>query len=147
MADYVGYLIPQDDIFREAFKIATSNGPVARYMLRAIEEKLEPSGEWVAQTDAEIVDLEHVLPQNPSKAWGMTREEADELYPRIGNLAILPKALNARLGNSGWPEKRRPSKTLDISTQNGLQPRQSGRQRRLRSGRPYLPMKLSKPGR
>ena len=107
MAKSLAAVIPKDDAFRESFSIASLRGKLARYVLRAIEDRraATPNHEWIAQTDAEKVNLEHVLPQRPAKGWNLTAEELAELQDRIGNLAILPKSLNAKLANKTFPEK------------------------------------------
>lgn len=107
MAKELSAVVPKDDAFRDAFGIATSNGRLARYLLRAIEDHSarSPHPEWIAQPDADKVNLEHILPQHPSKGWNVSQEEIDSLQDRIGNLAILPKAQNAKLANKTFPDK------------------------------------------
>jgi hypothetical protein len=107
MSKRLNSVVPQDDLFRDQFGIAQARGKLARYILRAIENKKDkvPNYEWIANPNAEEVDLEHVLPQSPSKDWKVTREDIEALRDRIGNLAIMPKAMNAKLANKSFAEK------------------------------------------
>ena len=89
--------------------MATVSKPVlARYYLRAIEDRLAGVShpEWISQPSAEKVNLEHVLPLNPDPGWKISREEADTLHNRIGNLALLSKAVNVKIGNKSFSKKK-----------------------------------------
>jgi len=103
-------IVPTDDVFRSAFASAhVTKANLARYYLRAIEDMLasEPHPELIAQPNAEKVNLEHVLPQNPSSQWNVDSREAGDLYNRIGNLAILPASVNVEIGNEGFDVKKK----------------------------------------
>ena len=110
MAKELSACVPGDEDFKNAFAIATSSRPeLSRYYLRAIEDSFaqSPHPEWISQPNAEKVNLEHVLPVNPSAGWGIKKEEdAEELHNRIGNLALLPKGVNREIGNSTFAEKK-----------------------------------------
>lgn len=103
-------LVPGDDDFQNAFAIATvSKSVLARYYLRAIEDRMAsaPHPEWITQPDSSKVNLEHVLPLNPSPGWAITKEEAEPLHNRIGNLALLPSSVNVDIGNKDFDEKKK----------------------------------------
>lgn len=82
----------------------------ARYYLCAIEKSMvgEKDPELVLNDDAKQVNLEHVLPQNPSKGeWeDFTADEATAYAYRLGNMTLLRRSENQKLGNGQWPEKR-----------------------------------------
>lgn len=52
-------------------------------------------------------NVEHVLPLSPNKYWenAFNQEERDTLTNLLGNLCILAKHANIRIGNSAWPDK------------------------------------------
>jgi len=100
----IASLIPSDAQFYQAFQTATvTSGPLARYYLRALEKaaKAEPFAWWVPIADKEAMTLEHILPLRPEGGWSQFSEDEVKAYSkRIGNLCLLPKALNADLGNA-----------------------------------------------
>ena len=97
-------IVPSDVEFEEKFssdgRITTSK--FARYILRVLEREKQnvKEPEKVINADESDVNLEHVLPQNPSPNWGnLTDEEASVYYSKIGNLALLQKTPNSKIGN------------------------------------------------
>jgi hypothetical protein len=84
-------IVPNHAEFLAKFKIANADGGLARYYLRALEEKHNslPEPEWIPNEEPDI-NLEHVLPQNPDNNWpGVDPEDAKANYKRLGNLALL----------------------------------------------------------
>jgi hypothetical protein len=123
MAKSIGTTIPQDDAFRAAFCTATvTKGTLARYYLRAIEDKIanQPHPEWIVESDPEKVNLEHVLPVNPSAKWSVTPDDAEILHKRIGNLALLPKAVNTKIGNDSFDDKKPAFKDCSFEFTNWI---------------------------
>lgn len=111
LAVALGQLIHSDDEFESAFKTARiTRGPLARYILRALERTAigtaEP--ELVPNKDEAEVNLEHVLPRNPVAAqWPQfTPEQYAEYVHRIGNLALLSKGPNGSIGNKPFSDKK-----------------------------------------
>ena len=102
-------IIPSDALFETAFSEArVSKAFLARYYLRALELKrrgdLEP--EFVPSDEEEVVNLEHVLPENPEGLWpGIDPETAAATYKRIGNMVILQVKKNSMIGNSPFSVK------------------------------------------
>ena len=106
-------IIPTDDEFKAAFTVArVSKASLARYFLIALEmtEKGEPEPELVPNEDEEKVNLEHVLPKNATdKDWGKHFKTADDRKDfafRLGNLALLQKGPNGRIGNKPFSVKK-----------------------------------------
>jgi Protein of unknown function (DUF1524) len=107
----MGSLVPTDAAFIEDFKtFRTSNNSIARYMLHAIENKkgIGKEPELVPNADAESVNLEHILPKNPKQAdWSsFSPDEAAVYVFRLGNLTLLRKSENRRIGNKAWTVKQ-----------------------------------------
>ena len=103
-------VIPTDAQFRGSFlSCGVSKAFLARYYLRALEQQaagvMEP--ELVPNDNAEVVNLEHVLPQKPSNQWThVPIDEQSLLISRLGNLALLKTKINTRAGNDGFTFKK-----------------------------------------
>lgn len=110
LADFMRTSTPSDSEFKAAFENATvSKNYLARYYLRALEmtEKGDPEPEFVPNSSNDIVTLEHVLPENPSPAWGYINEDdAKANYKKLGNMSLLKKTLNSDVGNKGFEAKK-----------------------------------------
>lgn len=105
-------ITPTDEQFRTSFATAQVARPsLARYLLIALEKTLrgEEEPELVPNGDEAEVNLEHILPLNPRGSDWMTFGEEEErrlhVY-RIGNLALLSKEPNGRIGNRSYSVKR-----------------------------------------
>jgi hypothetical protein len=112
LADALADIIPSDALFETAFAEArVSQSHLARYYLRALElkKKGNKEPEWVPTDEESVVNLEHVLPENPAKgAWpGIDPETAAAYRRRIGNMVILQAKQNAMIGNSSFAAKRK----------------------------------------
>lgn len=107
----INRLIPTDGQFRQAFgEWRITKGSLARYVLRALEEARRASvdSELVVSSDADRVNLEHILPKSPrSEDWPhFTPEDQRAHIHRLGNMALLTKGTNGRIGNKPWTVKR-----------------------------------------
>jgi hypothetical protein len=107
----MGSLVPSDAAFLESFKtFRTTNNAIARYMLHSIENRKmgEKEPELVPNTDADAVNLEHILPKNakPNEWKVFTPDEARLYVYRLGNMTLLKKTENRRIGNKPWSTKR-----------------------------------------
>lgn len=102
--------IPTDNQFRSTFATkSVSQTHLARYYLRVLEKRAQGEAEpsLVPNSNVDIVNLEHILPQHPSSAWGyITQEIAQEVFNRLGNLTILERRLNSAIGNAGFDAKK-----------------------------------------
>ena len=103
--------IPDDKTFQEAFERARMTRPrIARYLMIALQKETsgEAEPELVPNDNEDEVNLEHVLPKSPTAAdWpSFTSEEAANWVHRLGNLALLAKGPNGRIGNKPFSEKR-----------------------------------------
>jgi hypothetical protein len=105
-------VVPNDAVFKNAFgNMRVTKNSQARYYLCAIEKSLmgQSDPELILNEDAKQVNLEHILPQNRSDGeWqGFTDDEATAYAYRLGNMTLLRKSENQKLGNGQWPEKRK----------------------------------------
>ncbi len=105
-------IVPSDSEFQEALaftRIPKAN--LARYYLIALErgKKGETDPEFVPNANEEEVNLEHVLPKRASVGdWGgqFNAEERRDYLHRLGNLALLQKGPNGRIGNRPFSVKK-----------------------------------------
>lgn len=102
--------VPSDSEFSNAFQTATvSKNYLARYYLRAMEQTAQGGKEleFLPNPSQDDITLEHILPENPSNAWGyIPEEDAKAHFKRLGNCALLKKSLNSDIGNKGFAAKK-----------------------------------------
>jgi len=104
-------LIPTDEQFQKAFETASiSKAYIARYYLRKLEQAYRTTLELKAIENPEKVNLEHILPENPTdlqKDWPNFDENSHKTYyRRIGNLTLLDKRMNSDIGNGSFEGKK-----------------------------------------
>ena len=103
--------MPSDDEFRASFaRSRVTTGWLARYYLHALERTAlgETEPELIPNKDATEVNLEHVLPKNPQPGdWNQFGEDEKQIFlHRIGNMVLLKRGPNDRIGNKPWTEKK-----------------------------------------
>jgi hypothetical protein len=108
LAKSMGNVVPGNTQFEEEFaKANVRKSALARYYLRAIEVHGEEKfPQLLINEDANAVNLEHVMPVNPSKAWAIDRETAETWHKRLGNMVLLGTKDNVTLGNGTFETKR-----------------------------------------
>lgn len=104
-------IVPTDEEFRASFsKARVTKSKLARYYLVALEktENGDPEPELVPNEDEDKVNLEHILPKNPApKEWiAFPTDEHKAWVNRLGNMALLQKGPNDRIGNKPWKAKK-----------------------------------------
>ena len=104
-------IVPSDDEFLTAFGIArVPKGAFARYFLIALErgKRGDSEPEFVPNSNEDEVNLEHVLPKRAAPAdWAsFTQEEKKDYVSRLGNMALLQKGPNGRIGNKPFSAKK-----------------------------------------
>ena len=116
--------VPDDEVFENAFATArVSKSYLARYLLRSLEQKVkrDPEPEFVVNDDPNILNLEHILPENPGAGWGnIPPETAAAFYRRLGNLVLLKASANSKIGNNSFGEKKaayKASSGLELTRQ------------------------------
>ena len=103
--------VPADSVFEAAFAARrVTNAKLARYYLHSLERAAakESQPELIPNQDEDQVNLEHIFPKNPTQ--GEWKEfKADEhatWVHRLGNLTLLQKGPNDRIGNKPWSDKK-----------------------------------------
>jgi uncharacterized protein with ParB-like and HNH nuclease domain len=104
-------IIPSDAMFEAAFaETRISHAYLARYYLRALEQKRKgiPEPEFVPSDDEQVINLEHILPENPTKEqWpDIDPDTAAAFYKRLGNMVIMQAKKNTLIGNSSIDDKK-----------------------------------------
>ncbi|TKB25338.1 DUF262 domain-containing protein [Desulfopila sp. IMCC35006] len=114
--DQIKSIVPKDDEFFndfQAYEEATASK--ARYILSRLEItkwQQENPGKGIEKTpcaDPNILNLEHILPKNPSEKWAEViatdKHIVSDLLNNIGNLALLNSKANKKIGSSAFEEK------------------------------------------
>jgi len=109
--DQLAGIIASDDEFKAAFAISrVTRGALARYYLSALERSAQGTAEpeLVPNANEEQVNLEHILPKNATAAeWGQfSDDERKDYVQRLGNMCLLAKGPNGRIGNKAFPAKK-----------------------------------------
>ncbi|MEO8052196.1 MAG: DUF262 domain-containing protein [Acidobacteriota bacterium] len=103
-------IIPTNEQFKRAFEVATiSKANIARYYLRSLEmaAKNETTPWFIPNDDRQTINLEHILPENPSDNWPSFDAESTRTHSkRIGNLALLLAKNNSDLRSDGFETKK-----------------------------------------
>ncbi|HEV2223213.1 MAG TPA: DUF262 domain-containing HNH endonuclease family protein [Candidatus Acidoferrales bacterium] len=112
-------VVPSDAIFEAAFAEArVSLNYLARYYLRAMElkRKGDPQPEFVPSDEEQVINLEHILPENPGAGWAhIDADTAAAYYKRIGNMVILQAKQNSVIGNASFANKKPTLKESNFS--------------------------------
>jgi len=103
----LGELKPPFETFKESFneisyKSSEQSRQLIKYILGEINN-LDESGEY--KIDFNVVNIEHILPQTPSKEWGLTKKDIKGYVDKLGNLTLLHVKLNSATSNSPIKEK------------------------------------------
>lgn len=110
LTDMLAGIIPSDAAFQTAFSEArVALSPLARYYLRALEKKYkgEDEPEWVPEDDETVINLEHILPENPRDGWAhIPADVASAYYKRLGNMVLLQAKDNSIVGNAAFDKKK-----------------------------------------
>ncbi len=113
------HIIPSDSEFKDKFIYAkSSTEKYARYYLRAIENHKRggiDDPELLVNSDPSAVNLEHILPKNPSENWpNFSEEELNEYKNRIGNLTLMQSRPNSEEGNAPFTDKKSRYQSSDL---------------------------------
>ncbi|PCM41061.1 DUF262 domain-containing HNH endonuclease family protein [Mammaliicoccus sciuri] len=98
-------------------EIKYSENKIIRYILRNIYD-FENNREITINNDAQFVNLEHILPQNPKddSTWlKIFANDLKEYIYKLGNLTLILGKKNSDLGNKEFNEKRLQLKESKIS--------------------------------
>ena len=103
--------VPSDLDFESQFRtLSVRQGWLARYYLMVLERTKtgDPEPEFVLNENVDEVNLEHVLPKNPTPAdWPQfTPEEIQAYRYWLGNQVLFRKSHNRQIGNRPFTDKR-----------------------------------------
>ncbi|MFA4818644.1 MAG: DUF262 domain-containing protein [Patescibacteria group bacterium] len=94
---------PNKSLFKEKFlEIEYRNYQLVLYILSNIEKALSATEEKTLNFTK--VNIEHVLPQDPSQ-WSLTKKEIKNYVNMLGNLTLIAKKINGLVGNKKLQEK------------------------------------------
>lgn len=105
-------IYPSDEEFEQAFADKVlRDAKKARFLLIEIEKYISGSKLQVVR-DTRKINIEHILPRNPSQEWADTLKSIDnddiQKYTyRLGNLALVSAAPNKGMGSKGFDVKKR----------------------------------------
>ncbi len=108
--------LPTFTVFEEGFESIQYRDDkksriIIRYILNELEEKI--GGNLNEGYDEGKVSIEHVLPQAP-KEWGLTKKIIKSHVNKLGNLTLIGKALNGKMGNKPLSDKIEIAKGSNI---------------------------------
>lgn len=109
-------ILPADDEFLEDFsRYAETKAARARWILRELEiqkwKNCNPGKSLQSEPikDPSIVNLEHILPKNPSQDWAgvisSDKEFITDCLNRLGNLCLLDKPNNKKEASGSYSKK------------------------------------------
>ena len=112
--------LASDGEFEQGFAVTRSSAQyLARFYLRVLEKQSSANEgeEFIINPNVEAVNLEHVMPQTREPHWeSIPKEQHDNYVKRLGNLALLDKALNEKSGNLPFADKAKVLAKSKIST-------------------------------
>ena len=78
--------------------------------------------EMVPNEEADQVNLEHILPQRAKEAdWPQFSADDRKGYAlRLGNMTLLKKTDNSKIGNKGWDKKQPALSSSVLKLNNGM---------------------------
>lgn len=93
---------PSEAVFKESFvefsyRNSEQRRKVVKYILEMIDRHLSTTDEH--RIDFDRVNVEHILPRNPSKEWGLSKREIHGYVNRLGNLTLLSRVINSKIQN------------------------------------------------
>jgi uncharacterized protein with ParB-like and HNH nuclease domain len=104
-------IYPSDADFKVRFsEKSIKNSRKARYILGEIE-KFNQDDTLQVVSDTRKINLEHILPKNPSQEWSITinsikPEDPNDYIYRIGNLALVNSPIQKQAGAKGFEYKK-----------------------------------------
>lgn len=107
-----------DKEFEERFaNLTVKQDQEKRYLLRAIDSFENKETQIIK--DNNIVHIEHIMPQKPSK-WNVDPEQAEEYKNRLGNLTLLGEEYNKNASNDTFEKKKEVYKKSKIEMNKEL---------------------------
>ncbi|MFA4933837.1 MAG: DUF262 domain-containing HNH endonuclease family protein [Candidatus Omnitrophota bacterium] len=93
---------PSSEIFKDFFeeleyKNSEKNRVLVKYILHKINKFYQKTKEQ--DIDFDEVNIEHILPQKPIKGSSLKRKDIKHYVNKLGNLTLVDKRINSRVGN------------------------------------------------
>lgn len=110
--------LSSDAEFEQAFSVAKASAQyLARFYLRVLERQAAAVGdELVVNPNVDAVNLEHVMPQKREPHWtGVSQEQHENYVKRLGNMTLVDRDLNEKIGNHSFSEKKKLLEKSKIS--------------------------------
>lgn len=103
--------IPDDDELRSGFEKSKLVNLQSRGVIYLIESRIRPENSSTVLLGFNNYSLEHMMPKKWRNNWSPCESEEDEkkrdtLLLTLGNLAIIPQALNASIRDENWKIKK-----------------------------------------
>lgn len=104
---------PSDVEFQNTFGGKKLSRRIQKYTLLQLELKINPNSDVEPLS---TITVEHIMPKKLTPYWNRQIKESDyiRLLDTIGNLTLLKRDKNIKLGNSTWDEKSAVYKTSQI---------------------------------
>lgn len=116
-----------------------------RYLLKGIFDA-ESKKEIKVNSDAQYVNLEHILPQSPKEdsQWRRNYDESiiESYISNIGNLTLILGKKNSTLGNKEFSEKREELKKSSINQNKEIAKNQKWTRKEIEERAEYLAQKI-----
>jgi uncharacterized protein with ParB-like and HNH nuclease domain len=110
---------PPKTLFKEKFlEIEYKNYQLVVYVLSNIEKALSSQLEEKTLNFSKV-NIEHILPQDPSQ-WSLTKKEVKNYVNMLGNLTLIAKKINGSVGNKKLREKIDEFKRSDLEINKKL---------------------------
>lgn len=93
---------PSKTLFSEqwaeiSYRNSEKSRKIVKYMLDRINSYYGTTSE--TKVDFNNVNVEHLLPQTPDKAWGVTKKDIKPYVNMLGNLTLIDERINSRVQN------------------------------------------------
>lgn len=98
---------PQYEMFKDRFmEVSYGSSQRGRDLVKYTLYEINSIGQTGEhRIDFDNVNIEHVLPQKPSKKWNLTLKEIKSYVNLLGNLTLVSKKFNSQVGNKMIQEK------------------------------------------
>jgi len=104
---------PSDIEFQNRFVTEKLDQKIQKYTLLQLELKINPGSDVEPLS---TITVEHVIPKKLTPYWNRRIKKSDHvrLLDTVGNLTLLKRDENIKLGNGTWGEKKRVYKISQI---------------------------------
>jgi len=104
---------PSDIEFQNRFVTEKLDQGIQKYTLLQLELKINPGSDVEPLS---TITVEHIIPKKLTPYWNRRIKKSDHvrLLDTVGNLTLLKRDKNIKLGNGTWGEKKRVYKTSQI---------------------------------